>query len=90
MRQWQYVPTRENPADDASRGLNAERVDSESRWFQGPPFLWHNEKDWPVKDSVDVEVHVDDPELKKEAKSCAAVIHEDIIGYIEGISGTMF
>ena len=84
LQQWQYVPTRENPADDASRCLNAERVDSGSRWFQGPLFLWPNEKDWPVKNSVDVEVHVDDPELKKEAKSYAAVTHEDITGYIEG------
>ena len=55
-----------------------------SHWFQGPLFLWHSEKDWPVKDSVDVEVRVDNPELKKEAKSYAAVIHEDIIGYIVG------
>ena len=39
VRQWQYVPTRENPADDALRGLNAERVHSGSRWFQGPLFL---------------------------------------------------
>ena len=39
VREWQYIPTRENPADDASRGLNAERVDSGSRWFQGPLFL---------------------------------------------------
>ena len=84
VRQLQYVPTIENPADYASRGLNAERVDSGSRWFQGPLFLLRNEKDWPVKDSVDIEVHVGDPELKKEAKSYAAVIHEDIIGYIEG------
>ena len=38
VRQWQYVPTRENPADDVSRSLNAERVDSGSCWFQGPPF----------------------------------------------------
>ena len=75
VQQRQYVPTRENPADDASRGLNAERVHSRSRWFQGPLLLWHNEKDWPVTDIVDVEVHVDDPELKKEAKSYAAVIH---------------
>ena len=37
--QCQYVPTRENPADDASRGLIAERVDSGSRWFQGLLFL---------------------------------------------------
>ena len=33
--QWSYIPTRENPADDASRGLNAEWENSNSRWFQG-------------------------------------------------------
>ena len=37
--QWSYIPTRENPADDASRGLNAEWESSNSRWFQGPPSL---------------------------------------------------
>ena len=43
VQQWRYVPTRENPADGASRGLNAARVHSGSCWFQGPPFLWQNE-----------------------------------------------
>ena len=31
VQQQQYVPTRENPADDASRGLNAERESLVSR-----------------------------------------------------------
>ena len=34
-----YIPTRENPADDASRCLNAEWESSDSRWFQGLSFL---------------------------------------------------
>ena len=41
------VSTRENPNDGASRGLNAARVHSGSCWFQGPPFLWQNENNWP-------------------------------------------
>ena len=32
--QWSDIPTRENPADDASKGLNAEWENSNSRWFQ--------------------------------------------------------
>ena len=37
--QWSYIPARENPADDASRGLNAEWESSNSRWSQGPSLL---------------------------------------------------
>ena len=32
--QWSHITTRKNPADDASRGLNAERESSNSCWFQ--------------------------------------------------------
>ena len=44
VQQWRYVPTKENPADDASRGLNAARENSSSSWFQGPRFLWQEGK----------------------------------------------
>ena len=40
IEQWSYIPTRENPADDASRGLNAEWESSNTCWFQGSSFLW--------------------------------------------------
>ena len=46
VQQWHYVPTKENPADDASRGLNAAKGNSSSRWFQGPRFLWQEDKIW--------------------------------------------
>lgn len=36
--QWKYVESDENPADDASRGLYAQREDC--RWLNGPLFLW--------------------------------------------------
>ena len=37
-----------NPADDASRGLTVERLLSQDRWFQGPKFLWSEQKSWPT------------------------------------------
>ena len=36
---WNYVPTKLNPADHASRGLQAEKFDT-SLWVTGPPFLY--------------------------------------------------
>lgn len=43
VSQWKYVPTSQNPADDASRGLKAENLASE-RWIEGPGFLWEPEE----------------------------------------------
>ena len=36
--EWRHVPTRENPADDASRGVPVSSL-MESRWLHGPEFL---------------------------------------------------
>ena len=37
---WFYVPSQDNPGDDASRGLDIRHMVSESRWLNGPDFLW--------------------------------------------------
>lgn len=79
MQHWCYVLTGENPADSPSRGLNRARVDSESCWFQWPPFLCQNEGDWSGVRWFEVEVLTDDTELRWVSKSCAAFVHEDII-----------
>ena len=63
--------------------MNAARVYSGSCWFQGPPFLWQNENSWPGAKGVEVKVFTDDSELRREAKSYAAVVHEDIIESLE-------
>ena len=70
-----------NPADGASRGLNAGRVHSGSFWFEGTVFLQKNQNSWPCVKGVEVEtVLTDDPELIVEAKSYAAFVHKGIIG----------
>ena len=81
VQQWRYVPTKENPADDASRGLNAARENSSSRWFQGPSFLWQEDKIWE-KQTVNEELSKDDPDIKKDIKVCTIIKNKDIIDHL--------
>ncbi|XP_027004017.2 uncharacterized protein LOC113643787 [Tachysurus fulvidraco] len=59
--QWHYVDTAQNPADHASRGLEAGEISSVS-WLSGPKFLWEQEALSPPKPST--ELLVGDPEVK--------------------------
>ncbi len=60
-KQWLYVPTDQNPADNASRGGTINELLS-SNWFSGPSFLW--EREITTSDVV-LDLPVGDPELKK-------------------------
>ena len=65
--QWRYVPSKLNPADDASRGLKVDELLTNSRWKVGPPFFCQSEDKWPSHPGVE-ELSEDDPEVKKDAK----------------------
>ena len=39
---WKYVQSKNNPADEASRGVNPKKWKNSS-WFEGPKFLWKRE-----------------------------------------------
>ena len=64
--QWHYVGSKENPADEASRGLTMDRLLQDGRWFQGPEFLWQPEAKWPIwtpRQDLDQSLEKD-PEVK--------------------------
>ncbi|CAB4008321.1 uncharacterized protein LOC110040095, partial [Paramuricea clavata] len=66
--QWHYVDTKSNPADDASRGIRMQDLVDDSRWINGPAFLWKDESHWPTAGSErekGCEIAPDDPEIKK-------------------------
>lgn len=44
---WRHVPTKENPADLASRGLSPSSIAEDSLWWHGPEWLLHPSSQWP-------------------------------------------
>ncbi|KAL7882808.1 hypothetical protein SRHO_G00004660 [Serrasalmus rhombeus] len=60
--QWRHVSSENNPADYASRGLNAVQL-KESNWLKGPDFLW--QQNLPCEEEMVGEVESTDPELRK-------------------------
>ena len=67
LKQWHYVESSSNPADDASRGLDSKKKDQIRRWFDGPSFLWNRKQCWLEKSQLE-EVSDEDPEVRKVVK----------------------
>ncbi|XP_016531066.1 uncharacterized protein LOC107837133 [Poecilia formosa] len=66
VNQWRYVSSKENPADDASRGMRDEEFLRCRRWINGPEFLHRSEEEWPKLDVDHHAIPADDPEVKKD------------------------
>ena len=76
LNQWKYVDTKENPADDASRGLDGLALVGGRRWLKGPAFLWKPESEWPHQPFTASQVPEDDPEVKRTTTSSAVIINQ--------------
>ena len=74
--QWRYVDTKDNPADDASRGMDGPTLLNQQRWFNGPAFLWRPEKEWPGQPFTMGEVPDNDPEVKRVVFTSATAIDD--------------
>lgn len=66
VRQWRYVSSRDNPADDASRGLHMEPLLKSLRWLHGPHFLSREESEWPDAPEDLGHLPHSDPEVKRD------------------------
>ena len=67
VHQWRYVNTRDNPADDASRGLNIEPLLKSPRWLHGPHFLLKPESEMKGEHQI---LTVDDLDEAERAIIC--------------------
>ena len=76
-RQWRKVGTKENPADDVSRGLNGFDMISSDRWKRGPEFLWQDESAWCTNPAVP-EIACEDEEVKNQVKCCVSNVQHDV------------
>lgn len=45
---WRWVPTKDNPADLASRGMEAETLAKTKVWWEGPEWLKQTPDTWPT------------------------------------------
>ncbi|XP_076660848.1 uncharacterized protein LOC143364322 [Halictus rubicundus] len=64
---WAHVPTRENPADLATRGCKPSNLINCNLWWNGPDWLVKTDEHWPKMASSPQVLHVDqivsEPEL---------------------------
>ena len=82
--QWRYVDTKENPADDASRGLGAKALIRSDRWWNGPNFLW---QPLPVEPNFDPQLSPDEPEIRKiTALTTKSIEHSPLLDCTEYFS----
>ncbi|XP_052378933.1 uncharacterized protein LOC127931174 [Oncorhynchus keta] len=65
-KQWRYLNSKHNPADDASRGLYVEMFLNSKRWHKGPEFLEKPETQWPKVPEELGSIPPDDPEVRKD------------------------
>lgn len=49
---WRHVPTLDNPADCASRGLCGDELLTHALWWQGPPWLRLSKEEWPEEPAL--------------------------------------
>ncbi|XP_050339915.1 uncharacterized protein LOC126766119 [Bactrocera neohumeralis] len=61
---WRHVPTKINPADMVSRGSTPLELTT-SVWFNGPEFLYEDERKWPNGKSNDVDMEIVNAEMRK-------------------------
>ena len=80
IKQWKYISSKENPADDGSRGLDATKVNKVTRWFNGPAFLWKPESEWTISAEFQPP-NEDDPEVRKEVTVNVIGIEKQYIGH---------
>ena len=66
-KQWHYVESSSNPADNASRGLHSKKKDQIKRWFDGPSFFVEQKAMLVRKISVGRGTD-EDPEVRKVVK----------------------
>ena len=70
--QWRYIPAKQNPADLASRRIEADSAYKVRVWNYGPDFLWTDESKQNKQNKYDIDWNMqkDGPEVKSMSECC--------------------
>ncbi|XP_071123445.1 uncharacterized protein [Mytilus edulis] len=83
--QFQYVYTKENPADIASRGTTVSLLKENSQWWHGPSWLTKHRTEWPSWDPHNISV--DNQNSIESEYKVSKVLHEAKLLAGEGRDG---
>ena len=76
--QWFYISSKQNPADNASRGIDICNQNKVKEWLLGPKFLWNQKKSGTY-----TLVNSDDPESKKDLVVSYMSVTSDVLSILE-------
>lgn len=67
---WRHVRSNDNPADIASRGVDAAELINNNLWWLGPPWLVFDPIGWPGSQATEIELtDTDKHEIEAEKKA---------------------
>ena len=86
--QWNFVQSKDNPADVVSRGMNAKDLLTHKEWFEGPTMLYkQNIENYIDDNAIQRSCASEDPELKRENVSLSIRVEDKFdIGRFQHIS----
>ncbi|KXJ71123.1 hypothetical protein RP20_CCG021397 [Aedes albopictus] len=80
---WRWVPSKSNAADDVTKWGLSTQLNSDSRWFHGPDFLYESERAWPKQQPNAVEVEA---ELRANVLLHEIILPDVVLPRVEHIS----
>ena len=80
VEQWNYINTKENPADLASRGATADQIINNTAWWHGPAFLSAPQQ-IPLT-TVNAILASDDPEVKIAVSYSTGATDQPVCGLL--------
>lgn len=85
VKQWNYVLTKDNPADDTTRDLKLSNSINDKRWINGPEFLYKDESEWPKQPSSFI-LCQEDKEIRKI--KCNTIISgtDELLSVLESLT----
>ena len=85
---WRYVPSKDNPADNATRGYRASDMTSSSRWITGPAFLLSASTDRPTQPTLKQPTIDLTTDVGKHLIVVCEVRYVEVVGFCCAVSTT--
>ena len=79
---WRHVPTKDNPADLASRGVVPADLTNNDLWWSGPKWLKDEAETWPTLDNLEPE----DMPLPERKIRCNVTVTSETFAFTESLA----